>query len=481
MARYAPTQQGLEQMLTASRTPLPAEGLERLWAFHQLLHARNDDGDLTRLRAFETMVSLHYVDCLLVAQKIGAKLRALTNPLLDIGTGAGFPGMPIKIALPDVPVILCEMRAKRVTFLDEAIATVGLPGIHSHHLTVGQSFPQAVGGIITRAFEKIPVTLHRARRIVPAGGLAVFCKGPNCQEEIDAAVSQMAAGWQLEDDLSYRIPLTTHDRRLVVFRRLEDPRDVVQRRPRQVTSASNESFKVWQDLLTGKGIRKHGLALLAGNKLVPEVLRDLPHVCAELLLAEGHETLPADTPADLAVSVLPRKLLAELDVSGTGGPIVVVRAPKPQIWDGSVQGCVLAVPFQDPENVGAVLRTAGALGVQEVVLLRDAASPFHPKALRAGGLAALRLTLLSGGSLAEAAALVAEQGGQLVALSAEGTPLPTFAFPADFLLLPGQEGGGLPPDLRHNAVAIPMKEGHESLNGAAATAIALYAWLAQDS
>lgn len=465
-------------MLAASKVPLEPDALQRLWAFHQLLHRRNTDGDLTRLRAFETMVSLHYVDCLLVARKLAPKLTALAGPLLDIGTGAGFPGMPIKIALPELDVILCEMRARRVTFLEEAIATVGLPGVRAWHQTVGESFPEAIGGIITRAFEKLPITLHRVRRIVPVGGLAVFCKGPNCQEEIDEAVAQLGKGWQLEDDLQYRIPLTTHDRRLVVFRRLADPTDVVQRRPRQVSSESNEAWKRWSELLTGKGIRKHGLALLGGSKLVPEVLRTMPHVCVELLVPEQLDALPAEAPADLPVSVLPKKLLAPLDVAGTGGPLVVVRAPKPQPWAGTLQGCVLAVPFQDPENVGAVLRTAAALGVDEVVLLQDAASPFHPKAIRAGGLAALHLTLWTGTTLGEVAARVTAQGGQVVALSAEGTPLPGYVFPSDFLLVPGQEGQGLPAELRTQSVAIPMREGHESLNGAAATAIALYAWQA---
>lgn len=463
-------------MLAASKVPLDADALHRLWAFHQLLHRRNTDGDLTRLRAFETMVSLHYVDCLLVARKLAGKLQGLAGPLLDIGTGAGFPGLPIKIALPEVDVILCEMRAKRVSFLQEAIDTVGLSGVRAWHQTVGESFPEQVGGVITRAFEKLPITLHRVRKIVPVGGLAVFCKGPNCQEEIDEAVAQLGKGWQLEDDLQYRIPLTTHDRRLVVFRRLADPTDVVQRRPRQVSSESNEAWKRWSELLTGKGIRKHGQALISGSKLVPEVLRTMPHVCVELLVPEQLDALPAEAPADLPVSVLPKKLLAPLDAAGTGGPLVVVRAPKPQPWPGTLQGCVLAVPFQDPENVGAVLRTAAALGVEEVVLLRDAASPFHPKALRAGGLAPLHLTLWSGGSLVETAEQIQAQGGELVALSAEGAPLPAFAFPADFLLVPGQEGQGLPAALREHAVAIPMREGHESLNGAAATAIALYAW-----
>jgi 16S rRNA (guanine527-N7)-methyltransferase len=321
------------------------------------------------------------------------------------------------------------------------------------------------------------VTLQRVRKMVPPGGLCVFMKGPNCDAEIAEARATLGSMWQLEDDFAYDIPMTSHHRRLVVFRRLEDPREVQRRRSRPIEAASNPSFKVWQDLLSGRGVRKHGLALVAGSKLVPEVLRDFGHLCVELLVAQGTEHVPAEAEADLAVAVLAPALHQQLDVHGTRGPLVVVRAPAIAPWLGVPQGAVLAVPFQDPENVGAVLRSAAALGVNEAILLREAASPLHPKAVRAGGLAALRMTLWQGPSLAEFAAAVPPQ--QLVALSAEGTPLPQFRYPEAFVLLPGVEGQGLPAGLRAHSVSIPMADGCESLNGATAAALALYAWQVQ--
>ncbi|MBI5608372.1 MAG: class I SAM-dependent methyltransferase [Deltaproteobacteria bacterium] len=476
MGKFPPTHAGLAAMLQASGITLSDEQLAQLWRYHQLLHERTDDGDLTRLRAFDTMVSLHYVDCLLVAQKLAGRLP---SPLLDIGSGAGLPGVPLKIGSPSTTVICNEMRAKRIAFIDEAIQTCGLQGISTWHATLGHHFDDAVGGVFTRAFEKIPVTLTRVRRMVQPGGLAIFMKGPNCDDEIAEAQASFASTWRLRDDLAYDIPFTTHRRRLVTFERLADPTEVGRRKTRRIESGSNDAMRTWRDLLTGKGIRKHGLALVAGSKLVPEVLRDFEHLCVELLVPLGTEHVVAEASADLPVALLAPDLFRELDQFGTKGPLVVVRAPQPRPWPGTLQGATLAVPFQDPENVGAVLRSAAALGVREVVLTREAASPFHPKAVRAGGLAAWRLNLWSGASLAEvAAALPAEQ---LVALSAEGTPLQKFVFPDDFLLLPGVEGPGLPADLRAQSVAIGMADGSESLNGPVAVAIALYRWGSQSA
>ncbi len=473
MAAFAPTFEGMQQMLQASKAELTPEGYRQLWAFHQLLRARNDDGDLTRLRAFESMVTLHYVDCILVAKKLGAKLP---SPLLDIGSGAGFPGIPLKIAAPHLELVLCEGRARRVAFMDEAIQTLGLTGIHTHCGKVYASFPEQVAGIVTRALEKIPVTLARVRSFVPPGGLCVFMKGPHCDEEIAEAQRDLGSAFQLEDDLAYTLPFSTHDRRLVTFRRLHDPSEVVRRRTRTIDSDKNDSFREAQSLLTGRGIKKAGSALIAGQKLIAEVMRDFPQRCQEIIVPRGTEMLPPGAPPDLPVLILAPALFAELDVSGTKAPLLRVRADDPAPWPGTVQGCVLAVPFQDPENVGAVIRSAAAFGVEDVVLLREAASPWHPKALRAGGTAALRVRLWRGGSLDEVAA---QAGGKLLALSADGRPIQSEHLPRDLLLLPGLEGGGLPAALRGQAVAIPMAEGSESLNGATAAALAMWIWFSQ--
>lgn len=476
MSKYAPSQGNLQKMMHQSGAPLAEPAIQQLWAYHQLLHQRNGDGDLTRLRAFDTMVSLHYVDCVLAAQKLARLLGdQLPSPLLDIGSGAGLPGIPLKIALPQLEVVCCEMRVRRIAFMDEAIDHCGLHGIRTWHQTLGSGFRDKVGGIITRAFEKIPVTLQRVAQMVPPGGVAVFMKGPNCDDEIADANRGLSRSWKLLSDEAYDIPMTTHRRRLVVYRRLDDPLELVRRRSRDIDAERNDSFRQWSELLTGKGVRKHGQAIVAGSKLVPEVLRDYPHLCVELLVAKGTDRVPAEAPPELPVAVLAPSLLKALDVAGTGGPLVVVRAEAPRPWSGLPSDAVLAVPFQDPENVGAVLRSAAAMGVQEVILLRDAASPFHPKALRAGGLAALRLTLWQAGSLSELAAGLGPE--KVVALSAEGTPLPSFSFPPEgFVLVPGVEGPGLPSELRAGAVAIPMSEGTESLNGATAAALALYEW-----
>lgn len=169
------------------------------------------------------------------------------------------------------------------------------------------------------------------------------------------------------------------------------------------------------------------------------------------------------------------QLFPQIDQFHTGPPILLLRCPPLPPWSGrpSVPGCTLCLPFQDPLNVGAVLRTAAAFGVLDIVHLKGSAHPFHPKALRAGGSAIFRTHLWRGPSLEGLAGL----GDALVTLSPEGVPLEAFRWPETFCLAPGIEGAGLPAELKGaRTLGIPMAAGVESLNAAMATGIALYHW-----
>ena len=92
-------------------------------------------------------------------------------------------------------------------------------------------------------------------------------------------------------------------------------------------------------------------------------------------------------------------LFKQLDVVGTHSPLLLVKVPEFTPWSDDAAwpaGCTLFVPFQDPENVGSVIRSAAAFGVAQVVLLREAAHPFHPRSSRAAGPALFQVPILTG-------------------------------------------------------------------------------------
>ena len=245
-----------------------------------------------------------------------------------------------------------------------------------------------------------------------------------------------------------------------------------------ISSRENPTYKSLSRLLRTTGIRKQRRAFLAGPKTVKEVLQDFPDRCEGIVWEEGTSAPREPLPEGIRGYRLAPALFRELDVHGTHQPILMVRAERPPSWDPEQcrKGCTLFVPFQDPVNVGAVMRSAGAFHVACVVLLKEAAYPFHPKSVRAAGSSLFRVDLEEGPSIQEM------RGGTLplFALAPTGEDIGRFRFPEAFGLLPGLEGPGLPEGLEVQVrLAVPMADGTESLNAALATGIALYVWRSQ--
>jgi tRNA G18 (ribose-2'-O)-methylase SpoU len=180
-------------------------------------------------------------------------------------------------------------------------------------------------------------------------------------------------------------------------------------------------------------------------------------------------------PSGVKTYRLESALFNELDTFGTDYPLLVVKVPEIPLYDSSIRTppLLLLVPFQDPSNVGAVIRSAVAFDLTTIMLLDEAASPYHPKSIRASGGYVFAASFVRGPSIRS----IDIPGIPVIGLSSSGVPMSSFTFPEPCALLPGIEGPGLPdaPWLTEK-VAIPISPRVESLNAAVATAIALYAW-----
>lgn len=215
--RLPPGLPSLVEWFERSGLSLTQRQFEQLWRYHRLLRERNTELDLTRIYQFDSMVQKHYIDCVLVARLLDWQIP---SPILDIGTGAGLPGIPLKITCPETDFILAEGRQRRVRFLLEVVDTLGLKGIEILGRKIQASFDRPVGAVITRALESIPKTLGRVSRCLVPGGMAIFMKGPHCDSEIQAALELHPPGYRLLQDIPYAIPHSPHRRRLVIFERL---------------------------------------------------------------------------------------------------------------------------------------------------------------------------------------------------------------------------------------------------------------------
>ncbi|RMH04838.1 MAG: TrmH family RNA methyltransferase, partial [Nitrospirae bacterium] len=157
-------------------------------------------------------------------------------------------------------------------------------------------------------------------------------------------------------------------------------------------------------------------------------------------------------------------------------PLLVCQTPHIPLMDGEEppRALELLCPLSDPANVGALIRTSLAFGVEKVILLKEAAHPFLPKSIRASGGAVFEQPLAWGPPLRGM-----EGKSWLVALDPTGEDLTEFLWPRAVRVLVGEEGRGLG-DLRcANRLAIPMASHVQSLNAAVATSLALFSYRLQ--
>ena len=189
---------------------------QQLTRFYAMLMNNQNENNFTRLLTLRDTAFKHFIDCLIVT-----RLVDLQFPLVDVGTGPGFPGIPLKIHFPDQKIILAEGVQKRVEFLKTIRAELELKNLTIIGRNVNQEFFYPVNGVITRAVEDARNTLGNGVNSILTGGMVYLMKGPNCGPEIQPALDTWGEYFSLEKDIAYELPKSPHERRLLVFKKLK--------------------------------------------------------------------------------------------------------------------------------------------------------------------------------------------------------------------------------------------------------------------
>ena len=177
-------QAGLERLGVA------ADGvtLDRLARYHALLTEWNARIDLTAVLDPEEMVDRHYLDS---AAPLALDLIPQGARVIDVGTGAGLPGIPLCILRPDLRVTLLDAQRKRVTFLQAAIEALDLPAqavhMRAEDAARDEARREAYDVAVSRAVAATPTLLELTLPFVRVGGRAIAWKGPGLQAELDQA------------------------------------------------------------------------------------------------------------------------------------------------------------------------------------------------------------------------------------------------------------------------------------------------------
>ncbi|MGZ3690582.1 MAG: TrmH family RNA methyltransferase [Pseudobdellovibrio sp.] len=246
----------------------------------------------------------------------------------------------------------------------------------------------------------------------------------------------------------------------------------------QITSSSNNQFRIWKSLTTSKGIKENNQFFLMGEKLVEEFLeKPVEGFKAEYLIHDAE--IPQKT--SIKKTFLTKELFKELDVLGTKTPMLILSFSdfKEKNFSTAPIGLELICPLGDPRNLGALTRTALGFGINEIVLTKESTHPFLPHAVKASAGAVLKMMFTK--SPLATNEIPVEAGHYALAL--HGTSLEQVPWPRHLRLWVGEEGPGLnltlPQKKLMNFVNIPTKN-IESLNAMVSTSLALWEWKKQN-
>ena len=195
--------------------------LEQLDKYYELLVEWNSFMNLTGITDYEEVMLKHYLDSLVLKLPITGDNSRLR--LIDVGTGAGFPGVPLKIAFPHLEACLLDSLKKRVNFLEESFELLGLEGIKAIHgraeeYAKNKEYREKYDLCVSRAVSNLATLSEYCLPYVKTGGTFISYKSGTVQEEAEEAEKAInILGGQVKNITYFKLPDSEIDRSLVII------------------------------------------------------------------------------------------------------------------------------------------------------------------------------------------------------------------------------------------------------------------------
>jgi 16S rRNA (guanine527-N7)-methyltransferase len=223
---------------------LSSKQIDDFFKYKDILKQWNEKINLTAIEEDKDILIKHFLDSLSIIPVLlpAANDQASDLSLIDVGTGAGFPGIPVKIILNNIKVTLFDSLEKRVKFLDEVIRELKLNKIEAIHgraedFGVRKEYRETFDVVTARAVANLPVLLEYCLPFVKTGGLFIAMKGSNTEEIEDATKALEILGGKIEEIKEVTLPFSDFKRNIILIRKL---RQMPLKYPRKAGKPSKE-------------------------------------------------------------------------------------------------------------------------------------------------------------------------------------------------------------------------------------------------
>lgn len=204
---------------------LSDEQAGRFLRYYEMLVQWNEMMNLTAITDFADVMKKHFVDSLSMV-----RVCDLTGSLslIDVGTGAGFPGLVLKIAFPDLKVTLLDSLNKRIHFLDEVISELGIHGVNTVHgraedYAKQDKYRESFDLCVSRAVANLSTLSEYCLPFVKVGGLFISYKSERVSEELATAEYAISIlGGVVENQVELMLPDSDIYRNLVMIRKIQN-------------------------------------------------------------------------------------------------------------------------------------------------------------------------------------------------------------------------------------------------------------------
>lgn len=199
---------------------LDEEQIGKFFIYRDILKDWNQRMNLTAIEDDREIIIKHFIDSISICPIIKDK----GSKIIDVGTGAGFPGIPVKIVYPDLKVKLLDSLKKRIGFLDEVINRLGLKeisAVHSRAEEMGQQtdYREKYDISVARAVANLPVLLEYCLPFVKVGGYFIAMKGSSMDELGSSKKALDELGGKIEEVMEFNLPFSDIKRNVVVVKK----------------------------------------------------------------------------------------------------------------------------------------------------------------------------------------------------------------------------------------------------------------------